>query len=72
MDSVIDRLLFGNGFPSLETRAIWNRRYLINACASFEPSAGSGRYHQLLRRIKHDVDYVKVLAKLVSIYASGW
>lgn len=73
MDLVVERLLFGNGFPSLATRAIWNRRSLINACASIEQSVGSpaqGRYYQLSQRIKNDAEYVKMLSKLVSIYVS--
>jgi hypothetical protein len=70
MDLVVGRLLFGNGFPSLATRAIWNRRSLINACTSIEQSVGShaqGRYHLLSERIKNDAEYVQVLSKLVSI-----
>lgn len=73
MDLVVGRLLFENGFPSLATRAIWNRRSLLNACSSIELSTGShanGRYHQLSQRLKTDAEYVKELSKLVSIYVS--
>jgi hypothetical protein len=69
MDLVVDRLLFENGFPSLATRAIWNRRSLMSACSSLEQSVGSparGRYRQLLQRIRNDAEYVKTLSKLVS------
>lgn len=71
MGLVVDRLLFLNGFPSLATRAIWDRRCLINACDSIEQCTGThakGRYRQLLQRIRSDAEYVKELSKLVSIY----
>ena len=69
MDLVVERLLFENGFPSLATRAIWNRRTLLLACSSLEQSAGThapSRYQQLSQRIKTDAEYVKELSKLVS------
>jgi hypothetical protein len=74
MNLVVDRLLFENGFPSLATRAIWDRRVLINACSSIEQSSSGSqarsRYQQLLQRIKSDAEYVKELSKLVSTYVS--
>ena len=73
MNLVVERLLFENGFPSLATRAIWNRRCLINACSFVEQSTGAhaqGRYTRLLERLKTDANYVKELSKLVSVYVS--
>ena len=70
MDLIVDLLLFQNGFPSLATRAIWNRRTLILACSLIEQSTGSyarQRYQQLSQRMKADAEYVKELSKLVSI-----
>ena len=70
---VVERLIFENGFPSLATRAVWNRRCLIKACSSIEQSTGSharGRYSRLLERLKTDAEYVKELSKLVSVYAA--
>jgi hypothetical protein len=71
MDIVVAHLFFENGFPSLASRAIWNRRSLIKACASIEQSTGSHaqeRYHQLLQRLKNDAEYVKMLSRLVSVH----
>jgi hypothetical protein len=69
MDMVVERLLFENGFPSLATRAIWNRQTLLNACALIEQTTGAHvrhRYPQLAQHIKNDAEYVREISKLVS------
>jgi hypothetical protein len=68
---VVERLIFENGFPSLATRAVWNRRCLINACSFVEQSTGphaQHRYSRLLQRLKTDTKYVQKISKLVSVY----
>jgi hypothetical protein len=70
MNLVVEHLLFENGFPSLATRAIWNRRALLEACSLLDETIGyhaRRRYQQLAHRIKTDPEYVKELSKLVSI-----
>jgi len=71
MGLVVEHLLFSNGFPSLATRAIWNRRCLINRCDSIEQCTGThakGHYQKLSQHMRSDAKYVKQLSKLVSIY----
>lgn len=70
MNLIVEFLLFRDGFPSLATRAIWNRRTLILACSLIAKTTGSyarERYQQLEQRMKSDVDYVQEFSKLVSI-----
>jgi uncharacterized protein (DUF342 family) len=71
MDMVVERLLSENGFPSLATRAIWNRWTLLNACSSIEHATGphaKHHYQELSQRLKTVAEYVKELSKLVSVH----